>query len=394
MPTSSRKRRIAAFLALPASMLIALTACTSDSPDNETPTDGALPAVQGVEVTGAFGTTPVVEFTGDAGTELERTVLTEGKGDEVEAGDLIVVNYSGQVFGSDATFDSSFERPEPTAFPIGTGAVIPGWDAGMVGVTEGSRIVLSIPAEQAYPAEATAPVEDPTVTETPSETPSETGSSSSDAESATPQGATPSESSSGSPSEEPTEAVDDSDPTGKRLVFVVDVVGTYAPDEAAEADAKVEDIPTTTPGVTVLGADDTAEPAADAVTVKGAIGSEATITVGADAPVPTQDETLVLARGTGEDTVEGSTIVQYQAVTFDGAQNTSTWESGTPGQLTISDDIAIGVTGLTGYPVGSRLVLLVAPQAGDPDPRATATAVVIDIIDQVPANDIKADASE
>jgi peptidylprolyl isomerase len=398
-------------------MALALGACTSDSTD-DTDTPG-LPEVSGVEVTGAFGTVPEVEFTGDPGTELERSVLTEGKGDTVEKGDLIVVNYSGQVFGASTTFDSSFERPEPTSFPIGVEQVIKGWDTGLVGVKEGSRIVLSIPADQAYPEQPEVPEATPTESTSPestetestetegsgsptAETPTETSSDSS-AEPAEPQGATPSSSSSSSSSSSPTESTDDTDPTGKRLVFVVDVIDTYGADQGGEADAAVQEVPAgTTPTLSVLAAGETADPAVtDRVTVEGALGKEATITVGADAPTPTEDKTIVLAKGTGKEvtipaqTAETSAgastslIVQYQAVTFDGSQSNSTWDAGYPSALTVSDDANSGVTGLSGIPVGSRVVLFVAPFADDTDPRATATAVVVDILGQVPANDFE-----
>ncbi|HEX5018749.1 MAG TPA: FKBP-type peptidyl-prolyl cis-trans isomerase, partial [Actinomycetes bacterium] len=46
-------------------------------------------------------------------------------------------------------FDSSFERG-PAGFSIGTGAVITGWDNGLVGVPVGSRVMLVVPPDQAY----------------------------------------------------------------------------------------------------------------------------------------------------------------------------------------------------------------------------------------------------
>ena len=65
-------------------------------------------------------------------SELVVETLSEGDGAKVSAGDVIVVDYLGVRWENGETFDSSFERG-PAGFSIGTGAVIPGWDAGLVG---------------------------------------------------------------------------------------------------------------------------------------------------------------------------------------------------------------------------------------------------------------------
>jgi peptidylprolyl isomerase len=75
--------------------------------------------------------------------------LIQGKGDVVKAGQTITVNYTGILWGSGQQFDSSWGRT-PTNFVIGTSAVIPGWDKGLVGRKVGSQILLVIPPADGY----------------------------------------------------------------------------------------------------------------------------------------------------------------------------------------------------------------------------------------------------
>lgn len=77
------------------------------------------------------------------------TTLIKGDGPEVEKGQTIAVDYLGQVYDAKKPFDESYSK-EPTSFPIGTGAVVKGWDQALVGQTVGSRVILSIPPELGY----------------------------------------------------------------------------------------------------------------------------------------------------------------------------------------------------------------------------------------------------
>jgi len=86
-------------------------------------------------------------------TELVVQPLIKGEGAEVEANQTIKVHYTGVKFSDGEQFDSSFNSGSPFSTVIGAGQVIPGWDEGLVGQTVGSRVLLVIPAEQAYGAE-------------------------------------------------------------------------------------------------------------------------------------------------------------------------------------------------------------------------------------------------
>lgn len=102
------------------------------------------------EASGEFGEKPTLTFpAGAAPAGLETVVLARGDGDVVEAGDDLVVNYLGQTWGG-AVFDNSYDRGTSINFPIGVGAVIAGWDQGLVGQQIGSRVLLSIPPHEGY----------------------------------------------------------------------------------------------------------------------------------------------------------------------------------------------------------------------------------------------------
>lgn len=87
---------------------------------------------------------------GEPPTTLQVHPVVAGDGPVVAAGDLIAVQYEGKVWRTGKTFDSSWQRGSPVAFPIGVGSVIEGWDQALVGQTVGSRVLLVIPPDQAY----------------------------------------------------------------------------------------------------------------------------------------------------------------------------------------------------------------------------------------------------
>lgn len=145
--------------ALPAvvAIVLALGACSADGSDSATASATATaPAIEVgedgpfPEVSGDIGDKPELTFPGeDPAAGLQRRVLSEGDGAEVQSGDLIVVDYLGQVWDGDA-FDNSWDRGTPAAFQIGVGNVIQGWDAGLIGQRTGSRVLLTIPPDLGY----------------------------------------------------------------------------------------------------------------------------------------------------------------------------------------------------------------------------------------------------
>ncbi len=67
---------------------------------------------------------------------------------QAKSGDTVNVHYTGTL--EDGTvFDSSTDR-EPLNFTLGEGEVIPGFDAGVIGMEVGETKTVNIPAAQAY----------------------------------------------------------------------------------------------------------------------------------------------------------------------------------------------------------------------------------------------------
>ncbi len=89
-------------------------------------------------------------------TELQIIDVVEGDGETASAGQLVKVHYTGWLYEPGAPenkgdkFDSSRDRNEPFAFPLGEGRVIQGWDQGFAGMQIGGQRVLIIPPHMGY----------------------------------------------------------------------------------------------------------------------------------------------------------------------------------------------------------------------------------------------------
>ena len=75
--------------------------------------------------------------------------LTQGTGRAPQAGQRVRVHYTGWLTNGQK-FDSSYDRGEPIAFPVGKGRVIKGWDEALVQMKKGEKRTLIIPPELAY----------------------------------------------------------------------------------------------------------------------------------------------------------------------------------------------------------------------------------------------------
>lgn len=81
--------------------------------------------------------------------ELKITDTVEGSGQAAVKGALIICQYEGLL--EDGTkFDSSYDHGRPFQFVIGSGRVIKGWDQGLMGMKEGGKRTLHVPASLAY----------------------------------------------------------------------------------------------------------------------------------------------------------------------------------------------------------------------------------------------------
>ena len=89
---------------------------------------------------------------GDIPFELGIEDLVVGEGDEATKGSKVTVHYVGVAFRSGEEFDASWNRGQPFEFALGKGQVIPGWDAGVLGMKVGGRRKLTIPSAMGYGA--------------------------------------------------------------------------------------------------------------------------------------------------------------------------------------------------------------------------------------------------
>ena len=91
-----------------------------------------------------------------APTQLVKKDVAPGDGEPLAAGSAVLVSYTGWLYEpcepeqKGRMFDTSSARPTPFGFVIGAGRVIKGWDEGVVGMKEGGKRILVIPASLGY----------------------------------------------------------------------------------------------------------------------------------------------------------------------------------------------------------------------------------------------------
>jgi len=89
-------------------------------------------------------------------SDLVTRDLVPGTGDTARFRSAVLVNYTGWLYDGcktdlkGAEFDTSVGRPTPFGFIVGAGRVIRGWDRGVIGMKEGGKRLLVIPASLAY----------------------------------------------------------------------------------------------------------------------------------------------------------------------------------------------------------------------------------------------------
>ena len=116
---------------------------TGTQPDRR---DADLPAVTGNP--GSGGVHIQLPATAAPG-RLETTVLIHGSGAAIATGQRLMVQYTGVDWNTGKQFDSSFGRGV-ASFVFGSDTVISGWNKGLAGVHVGDRVLLVVPAADAY----------------------------------------------------------------------------------------------------------------------------------------------------------------------------------------------------------------------------------------------------
>ena len=147
---SSRTSR--ALLALTLSSTLFIAACGGDDSTllNKTTTDA--PSSTDASATSDPADLidePTVSLPTEMPTDLVITDITEGEGEAAVEGSTVYVYYVGVLSKDGDRFDGNFGG-DPYAVTLGTGAVIDGWDQGLIGVKAGGRRQLDIPADLAY----------------------------------------------------------------------------------------------------------------------------------------------------------------------------------------------------------------------------------------------------
>ena len=93
-------------------------------------------------------------ITTESGLKYVDTVV--GTGAAPQKGQKCMVHYTGWLNDGKGQrgkkFDSSVDRGEPLAIPIGVGRVIKGWDEGVISMKVGGKRTLYIPSALGYGA--------------------------------------------------------------------------------------------------------------------------------------------------------------------------------------------------------------------------------------------------
>jgi len=128
------------------------TATTPATPTSTatTPTSTATPTPS----SGPLSREPTVNIpSGPPPSRLVTKDLITGTGATARKGSQVTVNYVGKLYSNGHIFDSSWKDTPGHGFgpfQLGAGAVIKGWDQGLVGMRVGGRRELVIPPSLAY----------------------------------------------------------------------------------------------------------------------------------------------------------------------------------------------------------------------------------------------------
>ncbi|MDQ3045957.1 MAG: FKBP-type peptidyl-prolyl cis-trans isomerase [Bacteroidota bacterium] len=84
---------------------------------------------------------------------LEYTIKEKGNGKKPQAGDKVVVHYTGKLT-NDTVFDSSVGKGQPFTFKLGAGQVIKGWDEAFQLLQVGDKATIKFGPELGYGEQA------------------------------------------------------------------------------------------------------------------------------------------------------------------------------------------------------------------------------------------------
>lgn len=137
-----------------AALLTVMAGCSKDAEQTPAVEEEAAAATETTEETAVTDAQDTEAFEITAG--LTARILRAGDGQVAQAGDNVVVHYTGWLYDESAEnnrgekFDSSVDRNEHFQFPLGAGRVIKGWDQGVEGMAIGEIRELTIAPEMGY----------------------------------------------------------------------------------------------------------------------------------------------------------------------------------------------------------------------------------------------------
>ncbi|WP_166350490.1 FKBP-type peptidyl-prolyl cis-trans isomerase [Phytoactinopolyspora limicola] len=313
-----------------------LAACGSDD-DTTASSDNGSESASGINVSGEFGEKPTLEVPdGEPAGELEVTTVTEGDGREIGADDYVLAHYLGQAWDErnpddldpQALAGLDDEQAEAESVPY---VFDNSYDRGSAAGFSLNRVIAGW--KDGLTGQK---VGSRVLLSIPPE--------------------------SGYGGQEGHDLADDT------LIFVVDVVDSIAPDAAATGEAVdglSDDLPEVEGG----------ETGAPTLNFEGA--SE-----------PQESDSTVILRGDGDEILDSVIVQMLEAPYPDGEGAQSTWELGTPEEVTIDmlatlpgwDDVADGLT------VGSRILTRISaedaamPGVEDEEPEGTALVLIVDVL--------------
>ena len=150
---SSRTSRALLALTLSSTLLIAACGGDKSSTTTDVSTTDALASTADSETSDPADLIdePTVSLPTEMPTELVITDITEGEGEAAIEGSTVYVYYVGVLTQDGKRFDGNYGG-DPFAVTLGSGAVIPGWEQGLIGIKSGGQRQLDIPSELAYGA--------------------------------------------------------------------------------------------------------------------------------------------------------------------------------------------------------------------------------------------------
>ena len=138
--------------------LVAFTAGCSKQADQDAPAveadEATTEAPESTEEAAVTDTQDSEVF--EIATGLSARILRSGDGQVAQAGDNVVVHYTGWLYDEGAEnnrgakFDSSVDRGEHFQFSLGANQVIKGWDQGVEGMAIGEVRELIIAPDMGY----------------------------------------------------------------------------------------------------------------------------------------------------------------------------------------------------------------------------------------------------